>query len=122
LLTNMRDLKNPSWITAKAFLFLILGLSSAALLLSEHPTMKVAVLLTLAIWSFCRLYYFAFYVIEHYVDPSYRFSGLLSVAEHWLRKGKGKDNDLSPSPATAPLLSRPHETDSAEPAPPSEAR
>jgi hypothetical protein len=33
----------------------------------------------IAVWCFCRLYYFAFHVIEHYVDASYRFSGLLSV-------------------------------------------
>jgi hypothetical protein len=30
----------------------------------------------LSIWSFARAYYFAFYVIEHYVDGSYRFAGL----------------------------------------------
>lgn len=29
----------------------------------------------IAVWSFCRLYYFGFYVIERYIDPSYRFSG-----------------------------------------------
>ena len=82
----MRNLTNPTWIAAKAFLFLFLGLLSGALLILERPTMKVAVLLMLALWSFCRCYYFAFYVIEHYVDPSYRFSGLLSVARCWLRK------------------------------------
>lgn len=39
-----------------------------------------AVLLALSIWGFCRAYYFAFYVIEKYVDPEFRFSGLLSFA------------------------------------------
>jgi hypothetical protein len=82
----MRNLTNPKWMTAKASLFLVLGLLSGALLFVEHPTMKVALLLTLAVWSFCRCYYFAFYVIEHYIDPSYRFSGLLSVAQYFLRK------------------------------------
>jgi hypothetical protein len=38
------------------------------------------------VWSFCRFYYFAFYVIEHYVDPSYRFSGLLSFALYLIQK------------------------------------
>jgi hypothetical protein len=33
-------------------------------------------LLALAVWCFCRFYYFAFYVIEHYVDPGFKFSGL----------------------------------------------
>jgi len=65
-------------------LFLFLGLVAAALLLFERPTIKVGLLLTLAVWCFCRFYYFAFYVIERYVDPSYRFSGLLSFARYLL--------------------------------------
>ena len=48
--------------------------------------MKVAVLLAIAIWSFCRFYYFAFYVIEHYVDPQFRFAGLGSFVRYlWKR-------------------------------------
>ena len=39
-------------------------------------------LLGVAIWSFCRFYYFAFYVIEKYVDSSYRFAGLSSVVRY----------------------------------------
>jgi hypothetical protein len=42
--------------------------------------------LVVAIWAFCRAYYFAFYVVEHYVDPTYRYSGLLSLVRHALRK------------------------------------
>ncbi len=85
-LSNMKDLTNPRWIKLKGILFLFLGLLSAALLLFEHPTLKTGLLLVLAIWCFCRFYYFAFYVIEHYVDPSYRFSGLLSFARYLIRK------------------------------------
>ena len=44
-------------------------------------------LLAIAVWSFCRLYYFAFYVIENYVDDSYRFSGLWSFVKYlWNRR------------------------------------
>jgi hypothetical protein len=50
-------------------------LASAGLLL-EVPTLRTAVLLSVAIWGFCRAYYFAFYVVEHYIDPGYRFAGL----------------------------------------------
>jgi hypothetical protein len=47
------------------------------------------VLLVISIWCFCRFYYFAFYVIQHYVDPGYRFSGLWSfVAYLWSRRGR----------------------------------
>ncbi len=34
-------------------------------------------------------YYFAFYVIEHYVDPGYRFAGLWSFVRYVLRKCGG---------------------------------
>ena len=78
----MKDLTDPRWIKLKGLLFLLVGLLSAALLLLEHPDLKTAVLLGITIWCFCRCYYFAFYVIEHYVDPGYRFSGLWSFARY----------------------------------------
>ena len=72
----MRDLKNPKLIYLKAVLFLFTGLLSAGLLLLEHPSLRNALLIAITVWAFCRLYYFAFYVIEHYVDPGYRFAGI----------------------------------------------
>ena len=80
----MSDLKSPRLIYLKGGLFLLLGCLSAALVIAEHPTLKVTLLLALAIWSFCRCYYFAFYVIQHYVDPRYKFAGLLSFARYLL--------------------------------------
>jgi len=50
----MKDLTNPKAIKAKGVLFLLLGLLSAALQLLERPSLRVAVLLAAAIWSFCR--------------------------------------------------------------------
>jgi len=83
----MRNLVDPRWMKLKAVLFLFLGFGSAALVLVECPSWRVAVGLAIAIWSFCRFYYFAFYVIEHYVDPGWRFSGLLSFARYmWARR------------------------------------
>jgi len=81
----MKDLTSPTWIKAKGFLFLFLGLLAAALVFFERPTLRVALLLMLAVWCFCRFYYFAFYVIERYVDPSYRFSGLVSFTRYLIR-------------------------------------
>jgi len=66
----------------KASLFLALGISSGLLLLVEAHTIRIAMLWALSVWAFCRAYYFAFYVIEHYIDPTYRFSGLLSVISY----------------------------------------
>ena len=82
----MKDLKNPTVIWLKGGLFLAVGVASGALLLAEATTIEVALLLVLTVWGFCRAYYFAFYVIEHYVDPGFRFSGLFSFAAYLLRK------------------------------------
>jgi hypothetical protein len=78
----MRDLQSHRLMWVKAVLFLVIGVVSAALILIECPEWRIALLLALAVWSFCRAYYFAFYVIEHYVDPSFRFSGLFSVLRY----------------------------------------
>ena len=82
----MKDLTQPFWIKVKGALFLGLGLLAAVLLLTDAPTLKDATLLGLTVWCFCRAYYFAFYVIEHYVDPGYKFSGLGSFVKDLLRK------------------------------------
>ncbi len=50
----MKDITNPGWIKANGILFLLLGITAAVLLLLEHPTWKVALLLALATWCFCR--------------------------------------------------------------------
>jgi hypothetical protein len=81
----MKDLTSATWIKVKGLLFLLLGIVAAALLILENPSWKVAGLLALVIWCFCRFYYFAFYVIEKYVDSSYKFSGLWSFACYLMR-------------------------------------
>jgi hypothetical protein len=82
----MKDLTNPSWIKFKGVLFLLVGIVSSALLILEQPTLKVILLLAVSVWCFCRSYYFAFYVIEHYVDPGFRFSGLGSFVRYCLSR------------------------------------
>ena len=66
----------------------MVGVLSALLLILENPTLKIGVLLAVSVWCFCRCYYCAFYVIEHYVDASYRFSGLWSFARYLVQKRK----------------------------------
>ena len=72
------DLQSAKLMYLKAALFLVIGLLSVTALLLDSPTLRTAFLLLLTIWSFCRLYYFFFYVIEKYVDPTYKFAGLHS--------------------------------------------
>jgi hypothetical protein len=83
---RMKDLTDARWIKLKGILFLIIGLLAATLLVLEQRSFKEGVLLAITIWCFCRFYYFAFYVIEKYVDPGYRFSGLWSFACYLVRK------------------------------------
>ena len=84
----MGDLKNTKLIYLKGFLFLLIGVSASALLLIEAPSLKVALLLGLAVWGFARAYYFVFYVIQHYVDDRYKFAGLWSFVQYVLRRRK----------------------------------
>ena len=87
---NMRDLTHPKLIYAKGFLFLIAGLIAGGTVILENPTIRTAALLTVCVWCFARFYYFAFYVIEHYVDPSYRFAGLISFVRYLASRPRGR--------------------------------
>jgi hypothetical protein len=80
------DLKNPRLIYLKGGLFLLAGLLSAGLIIMEHPSLRIIALLAVTIWCFARAYYFAFYVIEHYVDPGFHFAGIGSFLRYLLRR------------------------------------
>ena len=84
----MKDLINPALIKTKGILFLVVGILAATLLVLDNPTWKVALLLVLTVWCFCRFYYFAFYVIEKYFDPSCKFSGLWSFTCYLFQRRK----------------------------------
>jgi hypothetical protein len=76
------DLKNPRWMYLKGGLFVVMGLLAGGLLLAETRTLTSAALLVLCVWSWMRAYYFAFYVIEHYIDPGYKCAGLGSFLRY----------------------------------------
>lgn len=78
------DLKHPRLIIAKGLLFLLLGILASSIIVFRHPHLVTVLLLTIAIWACCRFYYFAFYVIEHYIDRDYQFDGLYSAFRHIL--------------------------------------
>jgi hypothetical protein len=82
------DIQNPRLLWLKGGLFVVLGLMAVGTALLLFPSWQLALLFALAIWAFCRAYYFAFYVIEHYIDPSFRFAGLGSVVRYVLRRNK----------------------------------
>ncbi len=86
----MADIKSKKVLFLKAGLFVVTGVICIAIILLENPSLKLAALLVCAIWSFARAYYFAFYVIEHYIDSDYKFAGLGSFVRYCLKK-KEKD-------------------------------
>ena len=92
----MADLHDPRLIIGKGFLFLIAGGMAVAGLLLDHPDWRTAFLLAVAIVCFCRCYYFAFYVLEKYVDPEYKFAGLWSAAVYLLRRWRKPIPDDTP--------------------------
>ena len=82
----MADIKKVWLLYLKGFLLFLTGFISSLLLVLLNLNFKTIVLLFLAIWGFCRAYYFTFYVIQHYVDPNYKFSGLIDFAKYSLKK------------------------------------
>ena len=80
------DIKSPKLLYLKGALMLLVGLMASAILLTLHCDWMTAVLLATAVWSFCRAYYFAFYVIEHYIDPGHKYAGLMDFVKYALGK------------------------------------
>lgn len=93
----MPDLKSARLMYLKAALLVAIGIVASALLLLLHPDWRVAALLAVVVWSFCRAYYFAFYVVEHYIDGNYKFAGLTSFVRYLRTKQKpNRKDDESP--------------------------
>ena len=67
-------------------MMLAVGILASTLLLLRHPKATTALLLAVAAWGFCRAYYFAFYVIDHYIDPGSRHAGLLAFFREYLAR------------------------------------
>jgi len=80
----LKDLENKKLIHLKGWLFLLIGILTALLLVLDNY--KIALFLFICVWSFCRFYYYAFYVIEKYIDSQFKYSGLLSFLLYFLRK------------------------------------
>ena len=83
---RVKNITSPRLLYVKAVLMVAAGVLAASLLLLRDPSLTTAALIAIAVWAFCRAYYFAFYVVERYVDPGYRFSGLGSFVRYVLRR------------------------------------
>jgi len=81
----MGDITDSRLLWIKFVLFLVAGVIAVVGALVLFPSVRLTVLIGIAIWAFCRAYYFAFYVIERYIDPSFRFAGLFSLIRYAIR-------------------------------------
>jgi len=80
----MPDLTSRSLIVLKGLLFGLIVVFSGGLLILDAPRLRTALLVTVLAWSSARLYYFLFYVVERYVDPSLRYAGLVALIRSFL--------------------------------------
>ena len=87
-----QDIRSAKWIYAKGILFVLLSFIAGSALMIQAPRIEILALLLICIWASCRAYYFAFYVIEQYVDPSFRFSGLIDFGKYLLQRGRNRDS------------------------------
>ena len=67
---------------------ILIGLLAGAGLLMENWNWRTFGLLVLCVWGFCRYYYFAFYVVEKYVDGQFKFSSLWAFAVYLKNRWK----------------------------------
>lgn len=79
------DIRSPRLLLFKGFCFIVAGLLASAIILIKFPDVTLALLLACAIWCFSRAYYFAFYVIEHYIDGRFRYRGIVSFVQYLFR-------------------------------------
>jgi hypothetical protein len=82
----MTDITSRKLIVVKGIPFLLIIVGSSALILLKEPTLTAATAVFVLIWASARFYYFIFYVLEKYVDPGLRYSGLLSLGAALLRR------------------------------------
>jgi len=82
----MADLRSRTAIVGKGIAFLIIAVVAAALILADAPSGRTALLLALLVWASCRFYYFLFYVLERYVDPRFRYAGIIALVRGLLAR------------------------------------
>lgn len=89
------DIKDPRLLKLKGILFLCLGILSGCLIIAITRSYMVLMLLGICIWSFCRFYYFGFYVLHHYADPDFKYSGLWDLVLYLVGKRKNtRETDI----------------------------
>jgi len=85
-------------MTVKAALFVVASILAGALLVASVESRWLAAALYLVgAWSLARAYYFAFYVITGYCDPSFRYAGVWSALRWVVRHGRARRTSTTPT-------------------------
>jgi hypothetical protein len=90
----MTDITSKKVIVLKGILFLLIVIGSSMVILIKQPTLVAVLALGVLIWASARFYYFLFYVLERYVDPSLRYSGLLALLSALLKR-RNRERDAA---------------------------
>jgi hypothetical protein len=83
---RMSDLKSKPLIVLKGLLFLLIVVTTAGGLFAMDPGWRTAALILVLIWASARFYYFLFYVLEKYVDPTLKYAGVGDMLMQLLRR------------------------------------
>lgn len=86
----MGDLTSKPLIVLKGLLFLLIVLAAGMALFLQHPAWDTVALLVLLAWAAARFYYFLFYVLEKYVDPTLKYAGISSLLRAILHRRKAE--------------------------------
>ena len=78
----MKNIKSQKLIVIKGLLFISITAISAIGIILYCPRVEVIALLLILIWASARSYYFLFYVLEKYVDPKLKYSGLFNLLKN----------------------------------------
>lgn len=70
------DIKSKRMLHAKGLLFLLVGLLACGTILLDNQNLRTVLLLAIAIWGFCRFYYYLFYVLENYIGRDQKYAGI----------------------------------------------
>lgn len=96
------NLKSKKLIVIKGLLFGVCVLLSAVALLLQSLSWQTAALIALLVWSSARLYYFLFYVLQTYVDPSLKYDGLWAMLSLLLARKRERDRSSGSEGARRP--------------------
>ena len=70
------DIQSARPLHGKGWLFLLIALMAAALLLAESPRMTTVLLCAPLAWAAARFYYYLFYVRERHVGRDRPYAGI----------------------------------------------